>query len=198
MFFPKDARLDRPDKAMPIPLKKKKLFSQREIQKRVRELAQDISVAYQKQDLVLIGVLKGAFMFMSDLAKCLSIPVMMDFVRLASYGSQSQSKGEICLTKGLELPIKGKNVLVIEDIVDSGLTLQFLMEYLKKEEPKSIRTCALIDKSERRAVPVFLDYIGFSIPKGFVVGYGLDFDEHYRHLPALYHLPLGGPLDRSM
>jgi hypoxanthine phosphoribosyltransferase len=179
-------------KTKPKPLTKKKLVSHRDIQRRVRELAHTISVDYHQQDLVLIGVLKGAFMFMADLAKHLSIPVKMDFVRLASYGSRSKSQGKICLTKGLELPIKGKHVLVIEDIVDSGLTLQFLIEYLKKEEPKSVRICALIDKSERREVSVPLDYIGFSIPEGFIVGYGLDFDEHYRHLPALFHLQLGG------
>jgi hypoxanthine phosphoribosyltransferase len=185
-------------KTRPKPLTKKKLYTYREIQRRVRELAHTISVDYHQQDLVLVGVLKGAFMFMADLVKYLSIPVVMDFVRLASYGSQSKSRGEIGLTKGLELPIKGKHVLIIEDIVDSGLTLQFLIEYLKREEPKSVRICALIDKSERREVSVPLDYIGFSIPKGFVVGYGLDFNEQYRHLPALFHLHLGGSLDHPM
>jgi hypoxanthine phosphoribosyltransferase len=166
---------------------KKRLYSRREIQKRVQELARIISEDYRKQDLVLVGILKGAFIFMSDLARSLSIPVTMDFIRLASYGSQTRG-GEIRLTKPLELSIRGKDVLVIEDIVDTGLTLRFLIDHLQKEEPRSIRICALIDKSERREVAVPVDYVGFSIPEGFIVGYGLDFDERYRHLPALYHL----------
>lgn len=173
---------------MPAPVRKERLYSQREIQKRVKELARTISEDYRKEDLILIGVLKGAFVFLSDLARNLSIPVKLDFVRLASYGSQSQSQGEIRLTKSIEIPIKDKHVLVVEDIVDSGLTLKFLLEFLKKENPQSVRICALIDKSERREVAVPVDYIGFSIPKGFIVGYGLDFDEQYRHLPGLYHL----------
>lgn len=173
---------------MPAPVKKERLYSQREIQKRVKELARTISEDYRKEDLILIGVLKGAFVFLSDLARNLSIPVKLDFVRLASYGSQSQSQGEIRLTKSIEIPIKDKHVLVVEDIVDSGLTLKFLLEFLKKENPQSVRICALIDKSERREVVVPVDYIGFSIPKGFIVGYGLDYDEQYRHLPGLYHL----------
>jgi hypoxanthine phosphoribosyltransferase len=174
---------------MPTPVKKERLYSQREILKRVQELARTISHDYQKKEgLILIGILKGAFIFMADLAKRLSIPVTMDFVRLASYGSGSQSQGEILLTKTLELTIRGKHVLVVEDIVDSGLTLQFLLEFLKREEPASVRICVLIDKNERREVSIPLDYIGFSVPEGFIVGYGLDFDEHYRQLPGLYHL----------
>jgi hypoxanthine phosphoribosyltransferase len=174
---------------MPTPVKKERLYSQREILKRVQELARTISQDYQKkEDLILIGILKGAFIFMADLAKHLSIPVTMDFVRLASYGSRSQSQGEIRLTKTLELPIRGKHLLVVEDIVDSGMTLKFLLEYLKREEPKSVRICALIDKSERRQAAVPVDYVGFSVSEGFIVGYGLDFDEHYRQLPGLYLL----------
>jgi hypoxanthine phosphoribosyltransferase len=173
---------------MPAPIKKERLYSQREIQKRVKELARTISKDYRKENLILVGVLKGAFMFMSDLAKNLSIPVKLDFVRLASYGSQSQSQGKIRLTKSIELPIRDNHILVVEDIVDSGLTLKFLTEFLQKENPKSVRICALIDKSERREIPITIDYVGFSIPKGFIVGYGLDFDERYRHLPGLYHL----------
>ena len=169
-------------------VKKERLYSQREIQKRVKELACTISKDYQKEDLILIGVLKGAFIFLSDLARNLTIPVKLDFVRLASYGSQSHSQGTIRLTKPIEIPVKDKHILVVEDIVDSGLTLNFLIEHLKKKSPKSVRICALIDKSERREVSVRVDYVGFSIPEGFIVGYGLDFDERYRHLPALYHL----------
>lgn len=173
---------------MPFPVKKERLYSQREIQKRIKELARIISKDYRKEELVLIGVLKGAFVFMSDLARNLSIPVKLDFVRLASYGSQSQSQGKVRLTKAPELPIRDKHILVVEDIVDSGLTLKFLLEFLNKENPKSVRICTLIDKSERREVPIPVDYAGFLIPKGFIVGYGLDFDEQYRNLPGLYHL----------
>jgi hypoxanthine phosphoribosyltransferase len=173
---------------MPIPARKERLYSRREIQKRVKELAGVISKDYRKEELILIGVLKGAFVFLSDLARNLSIPVKLDFVRLASYGSRSQTQGEVRLTKTIELPIRDKHILVVEDIVDSGLTLNFLLEFLKKENPKSVRICALINKSERREVPVDIDYVGFSVPEGFIVGYGLDFDERYRHLPELYHL----------
>ncbi|MGA3084603.1 MAG: hypoxanthine phosphoribosyltransferase [Thermodesulfobacteriota bacterium] len=173
---------------MPFPANKERLYSHREIQKRVKELARSISKDYKKEELILIGVLKGAFVFMSDLARNLSIPVKMDFVRLASYGSGNKSQGKIHFTKAIELPIRDKHILVVEDIVDSGLTLKFLQEFLKKENPKSVRICALVDKSERREVPITIDYCGFSVPKGFIVGYGLDFDEQYRHLPGLYHL----------
>jgi hypoxanthine phosphoribosyltransferase len=173
---------------MPFPIKKQKIYSQQEIRKKVKELAQAISRDYKDDELILVGVLKGAFVFMSDLTRFLTIPVKLDFVRLASYGSGSQSQGKIRFTKAMELPIRDKHILVVEDIVDTGLTLKFLKEFLLKEKPKSVRICALIDKSERREVPVEVDYIGFSVPKGFIVGYGLDFDEQYRHLPALYHL----------
>lgn len=175
---------------MTHPAKKERLYSRREIQKRVKELAGIISDDYRQEELILIGVLKGAFVFLSDLARNLSIPVKLDFVRLASYGSRSQSQGEIRLIKTIEIPIENKHVLVVEDIVDSGLTMNFLLDFLKQENPKSVRICALIDKKERREVPVNVDYVGFSIPEGFIVGYGLDFDERYRHLPALYHLVL--------
>ena len=173
---------------MPFPAQKIRLYSQREIKKRVKELALSISKDYKNEELILIGVLKGSFVFLSDLARYLSIPVKLDFVRLASYGSNSQSQGKIRLTKGLELPVRDKHILVVEDIVDSGLTLKFLKEFLNKENPKSVRICALIDKNERREVTIKIDYCGFSIPQGFIVGYGLDFDEQYRHLPNLYQL----------
>ncbi len=173
---------------MTISARKERLYSRREIQKRVKELAGIISEDYREEELILIGVLKGAFVFLSDLVRSLSIPVKLDFVRLVSYGSRSQTQGGVRLTKTIEIPIKDKHILVVEDIVDSGLTLNFLLEFLKKENPKSVRICALINKSERREVAVNIDYVGFSVPQGFIVGYGLDFDEQYRHLPALYHL----------
>lgn len=173
---------------MPVPIKKQKLFSSQEIRKKVKELAQAISRDYPQEELILIGVLKGAFMFLSDLVRYLTIPVKVDFVRLASYGSGTQSQGKIRFTKALELPIRDRHIVVVEDIVDSGLTMKFLKDFLMKENPKSVRICALIDKTERRQVPIEVDYVGFSVPKGFIVGYGLDFDERFRQLPALYHL----------
>jgi len=125
---------------------------------------------------------------MADLVKNLTLPVQIDFVRLASYGSRTQSQGKIRVTKSVELPLAGKEVLVVEDIVDTGLTLEFLRNHLEKEGPKSIRFCALIDKKERRQVPINVDYTGFRVTEGFIVGYGLDFNEQYRNLPALYQL----------
>jgi hypoxanthine phosphoribosyltransferase len=151
-------------------------------------LARSISLDYRDKDLILIGVLNGAFIFMADLVKNLTLPVQIDFVRLASYGSRTQSQGKIRMTKCVELPLAGKEVLVVEDIVDTGLTLEFLRNQLEKEGPKSIRFCALIDKKERRQVPIKVDYTGFRVTEGFIVGYGLDFNEQYRNLPALYHL----------
>jgi hypoxanthine phosphoribosyltransferase len=175
---------------MPSPVKKERLYTRREIRTKIKELAQTISQDYKNEELVLVGVLKGAFVFLADLSRHLTIPVKVDFIRLASYGSQTKSQGKVQITKSIELPIRDKHILIVEDIVDSGLTLKFLLDFLKKENPRSIRICALIDKTERREVPLIVDYVGFAISKGFIVGYGLDFDEQYRELPALYHLVL--------
>jgi len=172
------------------PKKQERLYTRREIQRKVKELARAISSDYHGQDLVMIGVLNGAFIFLADLARYLAIPVQLDFVRLASYGSQSTSQGEIRLTKSFELPLSGKHILIVEDIVDTGLTLAFLRKMIEKENPQSIRICALIDKKERREIPLEVDYVGFPIPSGFIVGYGLDFNEQYRALPALYSLKM--------
>lgn len=151
-------------------------------------MARAISRDYRDKELILIGVLNGAFIFMADLVKNLTLPVQIDFVRLASYGSRTRSQGKIRVTKSVELPLAGKEILVVEDIVDTGLTLEFLRNLLEKEGPKSIRFCALIDKKERRQVPINVDYTGFRVTEGFIVGYGLDFNEQYRNLPALYQL----------
>jgi hypoxanthine phosphoribosyltransferase len=173
---------------MPRNPQKERLFSSREIQRRVGELARALSVDYQGRDLLMIGVLKGAFIFMADLAKKMTIPVRMDFVRLASYGSGSKSQGRVEVVKPLELPVAGKDVLIVEDIVDTGLTLDFFSRSLREENPRSVKICAFIDKGERRELPVEIDYVGFTVPEGFLVGYGLDYDEQFRHLPALYRL----------
>ncbi len=160
-----------------------------EIALRVRELGKEISRTYQGQSLVLVGVLKGALVFMADLIRALEIPrVEIDFVRLKSYGFSDTSAGEVQITKDVELPLKGKHVLIVEDIVDTGYTLAYLLEHLRLHEPASIKICCFVDKKERRKVNVPIDFRAFEIPKGFLVGYGLDYAERYRHLPGLYEV----------
>jgi hypoxanthine phosphoribosyltransferase len=167
---------------------KERLFSSRQIQKRVGEMARTLSRDYRGRDLVLVGVLNGAFIFLADLVKRMTIPVQIDFVRLSSYGNGSESRGRITVSKPTELPLTGKSVLIVEDIIDTGLTLDFLCRSLKEQHPESIRICALVDKNERRKLPVSIDYVGFVVPSGFIVGYGLDFNERFRQLPAIYRL----------
>ena len=162
--------------------KLKPVISRDEIQKKVKELAATISSDYKGKDLIMIGILKGAFIFLADLSRELSIPVEIDFVRLASYGTKAESSGSVQLTKDVELSLEGKDVIIVEDIVDTGYTLKFLVEYLKSKNPCSIKICALIDKCERRECVVNIDYSGFQIARGFLVGYGLDFNEKYRYL----------------
>jgi hypoxanthine phosphoribosyltransferase len=164
-------------------IKKEILIAKTEIDKRVQEMAEMISRDYEGRDLIVIGILKGAFIFMADLIRCLRIPCMIDFVRLASYGTGTVSSGNIMITKDIEISIQGRDVLVIEDIVDTGLTLSFLVERLKERKPQSLKTCVFLDKKERRKVPFEAEYVGFDIPDRFVVGYGLDYNEMYRFLP---------------
>lgn len=164
------------------------VLSKEDIQKTVVELAQKISNDYHGRDVVIVGVLKGAFIFLADLIRHLTIPVQVDFIRLASYGCQTETSGSICLTKELEIDIADRDVLVVEDIIDTGHSLAFLLEHLKLKKPKSVRLCTLIDKPERRESQIAVDYAGFIVKHGFLVGYGLDFAENYRHLPAIYHL----------
>ena len=159
-----------------------------ELEASIASVARQISTDYQGRPLVLIGVLKGAFIFLADLARRITIPVQIDFVRAASYGSGVTSSGKIELTKEVDIDIAGKDVLVIEDIVDSGLTLAFLLDYLKKFEPATLGVCTLLDKHERRQADIEVNYACHTIAKGFLVGYGLDHDEAYRELPAIFHL----------
>jgi hypoxanthine phosphoribosyltransferase len=159
------------------------LFPKETINKRVGELAGQISRDYDGRELFLVGILKGAFIFMADLIREISVPCQVDFVRLASYGSGSQSSGKVTITKDLETPIEGRDVLIVEDIIDSGLTLSYLVKVLRERRPASLRVCAFLDKKERRRIPFEADYVGFAIPDGFVVGYGLDFNENFRFLP---------------
>ena len=164
------------------------VLSRTEIAQKVKSLAQRISEDYAGKELVVIGVLKGSFIFMADLIRELTIPAQVDFVRLASYGSDTTSSGTIRITKEIELDIRNRDVLIVEDIIDSGLTIAYLLEHLKSFSPRSVKVCAFIDKRERREVQVPIDYTGLLVEHGFLVGYGLDFDEKYRTLPAIYRI----------
>jgi len=155
------------------------------IEKRVKELADQISKDYEGTEPVLVGILKGAVIFMADLVRAIRIPVQMDFMRAASYGSETRSSGTVRITKDVELPVEGRPVIIIEDIVDSGLTLAYVKELLKDRGAASLKICALIDKPERRVRDVPVDYCGFNVPEGFLVGYGLDCNEEYRNLPEI-------------
>jgi len=167
-------------------LKKKVLYSKEIIDIRVKELADAISRDLEGKEVVFVGVLKGAFIILADLTRKLKIPHTVDFVRLASYGSGSVSSGSITLSKDIETDIEGKEVIIVEDIIDTGITMAFLRERLEEKNPDSIRICTLIDKKQRREVPIDADYVGFDLDEGFVVGYGLDFDERFRCLPDIY------------
>lgn len=169
-------------------LDKELLIPRKSIEKRVKELANQISLDYEGRDPVLIGVLKGVVFFLADLARELSIPAKIDFIRAASYGSGMTSDRTIQLTKGIEIPIQGNPVILVEDIVDTGLTLTHIVQEVERKDPESIRVCTLIEKLERQEIKVPIDYCGFRIKEGFIIGYGLDFDEKYRNLPDLYVL----------
>jgi hypoxanthine phosphoribosyltransferase len=167
-------------------ISKEILFPRDAIQKRVRELAGQISKDYADRELIIIGILKGAFIFMADLIREISIPCRIDFTRLASYGDGSDSSGKVVMTKDIETSIKGRDILIVEDILDTGLTLQYLVGWLKERNPDSLKICVLLDKRKRRKVSFEADYVGFTIDDGFVVGYGLDFNEKNRFSPDIY------------
>jgi hypoxanthine phosphoribosyltransferase len=164
------------------------LISRGEIAKAVDRLASQINRDYQGKQPLLIGVLKGAFVFMADLIRQLDLPLELDFVRLSSYGAARESSGKVRIVQGLKTPIKGRDVLVIEDIVDTGITTSFLLDYLRKRKPASLKLCALTDKPSRHKVPVSIDYLGFTVPNKFIVGYGIDCDEKFRYSPDIYTL----------
>jgi len=169
-------------------MQKKMILSRQEIQARVKALGRVISGDYQGRKLVLIGVLNGAFIFMADLARAINLELEVDFIRVASYGQSASSSGKISLSKDVEMDMAGKDVLLVEDIIDSGRTLAYLKDYFRQYRPASVKICALIDKKERREVEIETDYVGFDVAEGFLVGYGLDFAEQYRHFPDVYHL----------
>lgn len=168
--------------------KQELILSQQQITDRVGELGERISADYRDKNLVMIGVLNGSFIFLADLVRAVTISHQIDFIRVASYGSSKTSSGKISLSKDVELDLSGKDILLVEDIVDTGTTLQWLVHYFTGKHANSVRTCALIDKKERREADVSVNYTGFSLDRGFLVGYGLDYAEQYRHLPQVYSL----------
>ena len=154
----------------------------------MKELAAQISEDYRGKEPLVVGILKGSVFFFADLVREITLPSKIDFLRAASYGKEMNSCGSVRLTKDLELPVEGKPILLVEDIVDTGLTLSFIKEILADRGAESIRICALVDKLERRKKHVPVDYCGFKVEDGFLVGYGLDFDEQYRYLPEIFVL----------
>ena len=166
------------------------VLSSTDIEEKVASLAINISNDYKNGDIVLVGALKGAFVFLADLARRLTIPAQIGFVGVSSYGAGTASSGTVTVTKELDIDIEGKDVIIVEDIVDTGLTLQFIVRYLQTFNPGTIKICSLIDKRERRKVDVVVDYACHEVSEGFLVGYGLDHAENYRNLPAIYHLKI--------
>lgn len=176
------------------------LITTETLRARTAELARKIAEDYAGRDVLLVGILKGAVMFMVDLARALEMSVEMDFMAISSYGNSTESSGVVRILKDLEESIEGKHVLIVEDIIDSGLTLQYLLESLLRRNPASLRVCTLLDKEKHRAKVLDPDYVGFRIPDRFVVGYGLDYAQHYRNLPyigvlkpAIYTQPENDP-----
>lgn len=165
-------------------------LSQEKIEARIEELGAEISAVYGDEPVCLICILKGSVFFTAELARKITSPVEMEFMCVSSYGSGITSTGVVKITKDLDVSIEGKNVLVVEDIIDSGRTLSYLLENLKTRNPKSLRLCTLLDKPERRVVEVDVDYVGFTIPDEFVIGYGLDFDQRYRNLPYIGYVEI--------
>jgi len=159
------------------------LVQRDELQHRVRELAEEVSRDYEGRQLFLVGVLKGAVFFLSDLMRHIEVPCEVDFMAVSSYGSSTDSSGVVRILKDLDAPIEGRDVLIVEDIVDSGLTLSYLLRTLKARDPASLEVCALLTKPERRKVDLPIKYVGFEIPNRFAIGYGLDHAERFRNLP---------------
>lgn len=161
------------------------LISRQEIKKTIAKLAKQLRKDYEGKNPVIISVLKGSAVFFADLIRELNIPLQIEFVQVSSYGSGTESSGKIKVIQRLRTSIKDRHVLVIEDIVDTGNTLSYLLKYLARKKPASLKLCALTDKPSRRKVPVKIDYLGFTVPDKFIVGYGIDFNEEYRYLPDI-------------
>lgn len=159
------------------------LYSEEQLRQRVKELGAQITADYAGKEPVLASVLRGSYIFMADLTRAIDLPVTVDFMAVSSYGAGTKSSGQVEIKKDLSDSIEGRDLIIVEDILDSGNTLFYLMEILKARKPASIRICTLMDKPDRRTKPIVADYVGFTIPDAFVVGYGLDYDEKYRNLP---------------
>ena len=166
------------------------LIEEEALNKRIKELGMEITRDFQGKKLVMVGILKGAVVFMSDLAKHIKLPLEMDFMAVSSYGASTKSSGVVRILKDLDLEVEDKDVLFVEDIVDTGLTLHYLCDYLLSRKPNSLKVCSCFDKPSRRKIPVTIDYLGFEIPDEFVIGYGLDYDQKYRNLPYVSVLEL--------
>ena len=161
------------------------LYTQQQIAGRVREMAAEIERDHRGKELVLVGVLKGAFVFVSDLARLIDLPLSVDFIGLSSYGEETESSGVVKITSDLTRPIEGKHVLIVEDIVDTGLTMRYLLDNFSTRRPASVKICALLQKPSRLRTRIPIQYLGFTVPDLFVVGYGLDAGEKYRNLPFI-------------
>ncbi len=161
------------------------LISREELMQRIEKLGQEITKDYEGQEILMIGVLRGAVIFMADLSRAIKVPVAIDFMAVSSYGTSTSSSGVVRIIKDLDEDVKGKHVLIVEDIIDSGLTLNYLVDYIKSRSPKTVKICTLLNKPDRRKVEVPITYNGFTIPDYFVVGYGLDYAEKYRNLPYI-------------
>ena len=168
-----------------IPEVSSVLYSKTHIERRVAELGREISHDHAGQQLLLVGVLRGVFCFMADLMRHITLPLSMDFMSVSYYSGEGEGNGTVHITKGPDIDVTGRHLLLVEDIVDTGMTLNYLMRYLESQKPASLQVCALLDKRARRIVDVKLDYVGFEIPDEFVVGYGLDYQERYRNLPYI-------------
>jgi hypoxanthine phosphoribosyltransferase len=163
----------------------KVLIDEETLMNRVKELGEQITEDYRGKDLIVICILKGAILFTSDLVKEIKLPMAIDFMAVSSYGTSTKSSGVVRILKDLDIEIEGKHVLIVEDIVDTGLTLNYLVENLQTRKPASIKICCCLDKPERRQAPVKVNYVGFNIPDEFVIGYGLDYAEEFRNLPFI-------------
>ena len=166
-------------------------ISESQIQECVERLAQQVQADYQDQPLLVVGALNGSFVFLSDLIRQMHLPIQVDFIRLSSYDEATKSSGVVRLHHGVRTSVVDKNVLVVEDIVDTGLTAQFIRGYFEDQSAATVRICSLLDKPVRRLTSVTVDYVGFEVPDQFLVGYGLDYNQRYRELPALYTLEMG-------
>ena len=165
-------------------------LSKDEIQKIVKDLAKRISDDYKGKNPVLIGILKGSFVFLADLMRYLTIPTEIDFIRTSSYGNTTTSSGNVKITKDIEIDIKNRDIIIVEDVADTGLTLTYLIDYIKSKNSNSVKICALLSKQKYRKLDIAVDYCGYHVSDGFLVGYGLDYAENYRYLPEIYDLKL--------